>query len=169
MNKFNMGDKVKAISESCGWGGVKAGDLGIVEGVFGPEIKASFLGQKNWRCRAKDLELVALKWSIYNNDLPWEKLSNKQKGKLLLAEHSGVKFFKFGNITPAFSDDSQVYVAIKTEPVKPPPTMEDLFIADWKSLSSESDTTKDMMLEGYDATHILASQMIAKGWTKSCK
>jgi hypothetical protein len=89
-------------------------------------------------------------WSIYNNELKWFALSDKQKGEMLLAAHSGVKF-KWGLVTndkPVFDDSLSVYTA-----VKPEPTMEELFSADWALCYRSADGK-------------LSEQMIAKGWVK---
>jgi hypothetical protein len=102
-------------------------------------------------------ELVEPKWTIYNNDKAWQDLSDKQKGKLLLAGHNGITISMSNGIffKPAFSNGSAIYKAIKHETVKPEPTMEELFMADL----SECNTG---LLK-----HI-PEPMIAKGWTKSC-
>ena len=155
MSEFKVGDEVKAISKSFGWGVVKEGDLGIVQGLNGGEIQVNFPNQEHWSCLAKDLELAAPRWSIYNNDLPWEKLSDKQKGKLLLAAHSGVKFEGVVRNPPTFDCEKSPYTAIKPEPVKPEPTMAELFVADWPA----HDT---------GILDICADKMIAKGWNKPC-
>ena len=97
-------------------------------------------------------KLVPPKWSIYNNDLPWEKLSNKRKGKMLLAARSGVKFEGVVSNPPAFDCEKSPYTAIKPEP-EPEPTMAELFVADWN----------DCMGDFVES----AIQMIAKGWAKS--
>ena len=73
----------------------------------------------------------------------------------MLAAYDGVKFFDFDNINPSFLVYSQVYTAIKPEPVKPEPTMAALFVVDWN----------DCMGDFGDS----AIQMIAKGWNKPCK
>ena len=99
------------------------------------------------------IELVAPKWSIYNNDLPWEKLSNKQKGKMLLAAHSGVKFEGVMSNPPAFDCEKSPYTAVKPEPVKP--AMAELFVLDW----AEQDSLYKINV---------ANHMIAIGWNKPC-
>tara|TARA_R110000822_G_scaffold122911_2_gene257204 strand:- start:7 stop:516 length:510 start_codon:yes stop_codon:yes gene_type:complete len=169
MSTFKAGDNVKAISKSFGWGFVKEGDLGVVKLFNGSQISVDFPNQHGWKCFAKDLELVghfeceitvlAPKWSIYNNDLPWEKLSNKQKGKLLLAAHAKMKFTCnnldiYGDV--CFNYNYAVYKAIKPEPVKPEPTMAELFDADADSF----DFRRSLEFPEF---------MIAKGWNKPCK
>ena len=149
MSKFKAGDKIVRVKQDAPWA-----PIGYETTVLkGDKYKDSDSGCKT--CIADDYwELVAPKWSIYNNDLPWEKLSNKQKGKMLLAAHEKISFCGCGHESPIFNLDSQVYVAIKPEPVKP--TMEELFIADWKKFSTGSLSE-------------LAPQMIAIGWNKPCK
>jgi hypothetical protein len=163
MSEFKVGDEVIIIRKTSGYlGKLKVGDSAKIDCFFfdnaGQKISARMTFDSNSISCYHNLENIKLakpKWSIYNNGLPWEKLSNKQKGKLLLAAHSGVKFFKFYNITPTFSDYSHVYTAIKPEPVKPEPTMEELFVADWEECASLIRT--------------FPKRMIAKGWTKPCK
>ena len=107
-------------------------------------------------------ELAKPKWSIYNNYLPWEKLSDKQKGEMLLAELDGIPMNmiakslsggdSFISCEEIDSSESVVYRA-RTEPVKPKPTMAELFIADWKE---------------FGVGLFIAPYMIAKGWAKPC-
>ena len=91
------------------------------------------------------------KWTIYNNTLTWEQLSDKKKGKFLLAAHSGVNIggrgFRYLVNPVQFVDPTRAYFAIKPTPVKPTLTMTRLFEHDW-----------------YDC--LCADQMIAKGWKK---
>ena len=92
-------------------------------------------------------EMMALlkpKWTIYNNELKWSALSDKQKGKMLLATHSGVLFG--GTKKPIFNNSNHPYKA-----VKPKPTMAELFLADWLSTSGVSGCGR-------------SEQMITKGW-----
>ena len=160
MRAFKAGDKVKVTASNkvlrkhlCN-PKIKFGSIHTVTSVT---LLGSFvLDNLDSRFVKPDfIKLAYPKWSIYNNDLPWKKLSNKQKGKLLLAAYDGVKFFDFDNITPSFLVYSQVYTAIKPEPVKPEPTMAALFVVDWN----------DCMGDFGDS----AIQMIAKGWNKPCK
>lgn len=90
------------------------------------------------------MKLLNPKWTIYNNELKWSELSDKQKGKMLLAAHGGVLFG--GTAKPTFNNTGHPYQA-----VKPKPTMAELFLADWLSTSGDS---------GY------SEQMITKGWVK---
>ena len=90
------------------------------------------------------------KWTIYNNTLPWLSLSNKQKGKILLAHNEGLQIKKVNMKydTRLFKNRDAVYQVINT--VKPEPTMEELFMIDIMGC-----TWND-----------LASTIIAKGWVK---
>jgi hypothetical protein len=96
------------------------------------------------------------KWTIYNNTLPWSDLSDKQKGKLLLAAHAKIRFTcneldVFGDV--AFNNEGVIYKAQYIKPVKPEPTMAELFKDDWfECLSS-----------GRGEQH---EKMILKGWVK---
>ena len=165
MSEFKAGDKIiitENPTSNCK-SKLKVGDTAKIDSFYFDN-----LGQKvsaKMTCDAhkigcffnlSKIKLANPKWSIYNNDLPWEKLSNKQKGKLLLAAHSGVKFFKFKDVKPEFLWDRHVYVAIKPEPVKPEPTMAELFIADWPARDT-------------GILDVCADKMIAKGWAKPCK
>jgi hypothetical protein len=97
-------------------------------------------------------------WTIYNNTQPWSELSDKQKGKLLLAAHSNLTI-SVGNIglifKPAFDDGNMVYQVKKPKPVKPEPTMEELFLIDWQECLCVGGKQEQ--------------KMIAKGWAKPCK
>jgi hypothetical protein len=90
------------------------------------------------------------KWTIYNNTLPWSDLSDKQKGKLLLANHSGIRIEGVGFLSIAipvkFECNIIVYFA-----VKPEPTMAELFKDDWF----------ECLISGRGEQH---EKMIAKGW-----
>jgi hypothetical protein len=92
-------------------------------------------------------------WSIYNNKKKWSDLSDKQKGKLLLGEHSGLKF-TIDNVPfdfVSFSADDFVYKAV--EPVKPEPTMAEMFDGDWKECFLGDPATFN-------------ERMVDKGWKK---
>ena len=54
MAKFKKGDRVRAINASCGWGGVKKGDIGVVV----DEHLADFPDHKMWSYEDGDLELI---------------------------------------------------------------------------------------------------------------
>ena len=160
MNKFKVGDNVevtasnKALRKHLCNPKIKLGSSHVVAGLSlrGEALLDDLV---YGYVKPEFINLVAPKWSIYNNDLPWEKLSNKQKGKMLLAAHSGVKFEGVVSNPPAFDCEKSPYTAIKPEPAKPEPTMEELFMADWKECGV--------------GLEYLAPDMVAKGWTKPCK
>ena len=59
MSEFRVGDEVKAVSASYGWGPVTKGDIGHVLSIDSSgELQVDFPAQKNWFCREHDLELV---------------------------------------------------------------------------------------------------------------
>jgi hypothetical protein len=92
------------------------------------------------------------KWTIYNNTLPWSELSDKQKGKMLLANHSGIEIKGVGILSlqkpVKFNVDTFIYFA-----KKPERTMAELFALDIMSSS------------GFLTTHDI-NDLIAKGWVK---
>jgi hypothetical protein len=95
------------------------------------------------------------KWTIYNNTLPWSELSDKQKGKMLLAAHSGVLFKMHSNgqilDSVRFITNETIYQGV--EPAKPKLTMAELFKADWF----------ECLISGRGEQH---EKMISKGWVK---
>ena len=161
MSKFKAGDKVQVTASnailrghSCNENIKSGGEYSITDVCHRGEFLLN-----NLDCGYVDSSMIKLsapKWSIYNNDLPWEKLSSKQKGKLLLAAHSNIKFINFGCHQPTFNSEVNVYKAIKPEPAKPEPTMEELFDGDWKECFLGDPATFN-------------KRMIVKGWTKPCK
>ena len=161
MNEFKVGDEVVINLLTGGYSGkLKVGSVAII-GEFSTKLPfVKMVGELNIMCCWHNLANIkhAEKWSIYNNTLPWSELSDKQKGKLLLGRHTKLRFtvgsYDFDNVL--FDDASLIYKAIKPEQVKPEPTMAELFTSDWKEFST------GLLSE-------LAPQMIAKGWTKTCK
>jgi hypothetical protein len=152
MRKFKVGDEIVRVSVDTSWAHIG--------------YKATVLENYEYLCKDGEYtpindgqwELVKPKWTIYNNDKAWQDLSDKQKGKLLLAAHAKIIFTcneldVYGDVQ--FNNEGAIYKAIKPEPVKPKPTMAELFMAD----VSECNTG---LLK-----HI-PEPMIAKGWTKSC-
>jgi hypothetical protein len=93
------------------------------------------------------MQLLKPEWTIYNNTLPWSQLSDKQKGKMLLAQNNKLKFesFTLSGPTMPFSK-GWVYVV-----EKPEATMEELFHSDFYGLGANGS---------------IAEQMVAKGWVK---
>lgn len=57
---FKVGDKVKAVKASRGWGMVKKGDKGFITGVIHETYFVDFPKQKGWKASAEDLELVKI-------------------------------------------------------------------------------------------------------------
>ena len=148
MNNFKVGDKVVITSETMGYRGVfHVGDTGVVDKVHSNGKFVSLSSDASNNCvwhRTTKIKLLKPKWTIYNNELKWSELSDKQKGKMLLAAHSGLLFG--GTTKPTFNNNSHPYQA-----VKPTPTMAELFLADWLSTSGDSGCSQ---------------QMIDKGWVK---
>jgi hypothetical protein len=98
-----------------------------------------------------DMLKLAPKWSIYINTLPWKNLSDKQKGKMLLGNHSGV-MFTANNVSLSntrFIAADTVYRAIKPAKLAKP-TMETVFSNDWFNECGQS-----------------PKNMVAIGWSKS--
>ena len=162
MNEFNVGDEVKVVEITLAYAGnLKVCDTAIIKKFqINQNRFVMLVGDDSNECCWHDvnnIELVKPKWSIYNNTLPWSELSDKQKGKLLLAGHNGITISMKNGIffKPAFDDGSAIYKAIKPETAKPEPTMAELFLIDWQ----------DCLCVGGKQEQ----NMIAKGWTKPCK
>jgi hypothetical protein len=167
MNEFKVGDEVVINLLTGGYSGkLKVGSVATI-GKF--STKTSFVkmvGELNIMCCWHNLANIkhAEKWSIYNNTLPWSQLSDKQKGKLLLANINDIAICMvakslrgdetFINNVEIDKGDVCVYRA-QPKPVKPEPTMAELFKKDWRDL---------LCVDGK-----FEQQMIAKGWTKTCK
>jgi hypothetical protein len=164
MSECKMGKKVKILRITGGYRGkFNVGDVTVIK-------EFQYSGSEFVRMEDDDnildswhninnIELVKPKWTIYNNDKAWQDLSDKQKGKMLLAAHGKYKFTcdKIAlYATVRFENLHGIYKAIKPEPVKPEPTMAELFVADWHE-------TDVHLLKDF------SEHMIAKGWTKSCK
>ena len=168
MSEFKVGDEVRIIRKTSGYAGkLRVGDSAKIDCFFfdnaGQKISARMTCDSNSISCYHNLENIKLakpKWSIYNNDLPWEKLSNKQKGKILVADNDGIEIQGHGFLSLAmpvrFDITSIAYFAVKPEPAKPEPTMEELFDGDWKECFLGDPATFN-------------KRMIVKGWTKPCK
>ena len=157
MKGFKVGDKVVINLLTGGYSGkLKAGSVAII-GEFSTKLPfVKMVGELNIMCCWHNLANIkhAEKWSIYNNTLPWSELSDKQKGKLLVADNRGLIFNGFTiKIRPSFSYYNSVYAVTKTKLVKPEPTMAELFKKDWYDCFCDEDKYE---------------QMISKGWTKPC-
>jgi hypothetical protein len=168
MSKFKLGSKVKVIEITLAYnGGLKVGDIAAIQEFQSSHNRfVRLIGDDSNACSWHDvnnIELVEPKWTIYNNTLPWSDLSDKQKGKLLLAKLNGialcivVKSLQGGdtfidNIGIIHSRGQCVYRA-QLEPVKPEPTTAELFFTDWH------ETDVHLVKE-------FSEYMIGKGWVK---
>jgi hypothetical protein len=160
MNEFKVGDEVKVVEITLAYAGnLKVGDTAIIKKFqINQNRFVMLVGDDSNECCWHDvnnIELVKPKWTIYNNTQPWSQLSDKQKGKLLLASHSKIKFTcnkVYVSWDVAFNNKGGIYIAL--EPVKPEPTMAELFKKDWYDCFCDEDKYE---------------QMIAKGWNKPCK
>ena len=148
MSTFKAGDNIVRVKQGASWAPIGYETTVLKNGKYKDSDSSckTDIVDEFW-------ELVAPKWSIYNNDLPWEKLSNKQKGKMLLAAHSGVKFEGVVSNPPAFDCEKSPYTAVKPEP-ETEPTMAELFLIDWQDCEFSLQRAIDCM--------------IAMGWAKSC-
>jgi hypothetical protein len=154
MNKFKVGDEIVRVNTKAGWAHIGY-TATVLEGhqYLGKDFCVKRIFGHQWELVQ---EAAKPKWTIYNNTLPWGRLTNVKKGELLLAAHAKIKFTcnkldVYGDV--AFNNEGGIYNAQYIEPVKPEPTMEELFVADWVESS-----TGDL--------HKFADRMIVKGWTK---
>jgi hypothetical protein len=159
MSKFKIGDDVVIDLLTGGYSGkLKVGSVAII-GEFSINRRfARMVGELDIEGGWHNLANIkhAEKWSIYNNTLPWSQLSDKQKGKLLVADNNGIRFHFFSaNGRPKFNICNEVYTAVEPKPVKPEPTMAELFDRDWKECFLGDPATFN-------------ERMIAKGWNKPC-
>jgi hypothetical protein len=150
MSKFKVGDEVRIIKDTAGYvGKLRIGDIAIIS-EFNNTNRSAIMNTETGLCSCfhdlENIELVKPKWTIYNNTLPWKELSDKQKGKMLLAAHDGKSF---GTHKAVFKNPDHSYQAVKSKP-----TMEELFLADWKECCPFSVET-------------FADKIIAKGWAKT--
>jgi hypothetical protein len=159
MSKLKVGNKVEITGRTSGYVGIfKIGGTAEIK-EFNPTTGkyVRLVGDNSSSCNwhhIDKIKLVKTKWTIYNNTLPWSELSDKQKGKMLLARHCDNLFVSdFSDVAfcPKFIDSIEIIKA-----VKPESTMEELFIADINS----------MPLCGYVKA---ANYMIAKGWVKNAR
>ena len=157
MSKFKVGDNIVRINDAVY--GQRAGFKAIVDANYCYESPNSV------RCKVIDenWELSKPKWTIYNNTLPWSHLSDKQKGKLLLAKLNDIALCvvvkslsgdeNFINNIEIIDNRGECVYRAQPKPVKPEPTMAELFIADWHEAN----------------VHLVkefSEYMIAKGWVK---
>jgi hypothetical protein len=163
MSDFKIGDRVVITGKTYGYQGcLEVGDTAHILYFYtreGKNVSASMVVDRGASSCFHNLDNIELKpkWAIYNNTLPWAELSDKQKGKFLLASHEGVRMSYLGVLleSPSFKSgelvNTSVYIAI--ELVKSEPTLAEMFISDWKQ--KESIYKKDV-----------AEHMIARGWKK---
>ena len=163
MSKFKAGDEIVIVKKTRGYvGNLKVGDTAVVDELyFNPISKvktsARMLCDKNKECcfhLLENIELLKPKWTIYNNTLQWSELSDKQKGKMLLARYRENLFTSNHTAYAGYADFScseTIYKAV--EPVKPEPTMAELFDADANSFDFR---------RSFDFPEF----MITKGWVK---
>ena len=158
MKEFNVGEEVKVVEITLAYAGnLKVGDTAIIKKFqMNKNRFVMLVGDDSNLCCWHDInniELVKPKWTIYNNEKAWQDLSDKQKGKLLLAAHAKMLFYGFGIELPSFKYSNVVYkVEELTKPEKKKSLgMGELFTIDWFDGGQNSD------------------YMIAKGWAKSCK
>jgi hypothetical protein len=157
MSKFKLGSKVKVIEITLSYnGGLKVGDIAAIQEFQSSHNRfVRLIGDDSNACSWHDvnnIELVEPKWTIYNNTLPWSDLSDKQKGKLLLAAHARVEIIGLGMLSipkpVVFNCGIIAYQA-----VKPEPTTAELFFTDWH------ETDVHLVKE-------FSEYMIGKGWVK---
>jgi hypothetical protein len=55
---MEKGDRVKAISQSCGWGGVKIGDIGTITSQNGNSLIIDFPNHHSWSGCPENVELL---------------------------------------------------------------------------------------------------------------
>ncbi len=157
MNKFKVGDEIVRVNTKASWAHIGY-TATVLEGhqYLGKDFCVKRIFDHQWELVQ---EAAKPKWTIYNNTLPWSQLSDKKKGKLLLAAHAKIRFTcdkldVFGDV--AFNNEGGIYNAQYIELVKPEPTMAVLFNSD----SVDFDFRRSTDFPEY---------MIAKGWTKTCK
>jgi hypothetical protein len=159
MSEFNKGDRVlvnsrnPTASKLIQIGDIRTVTDTCVDMVRLDNILTGWLFHSNIELVPEDIKP---KWSIYNNTLPWGRLTNVKKGELLVADNNGIRFHCFSaNGRPKFNICNEVYTAVEPKPVKPEPTMAELFDGDWKECFLGDPATFN-------------ERMIAKGWTKPC-
>ena len=149
MSKFKENDNIERACNDAKWA-----RIGFKAVVLKGNLYLDALGGIN-EILDEYWKLVKPKWTIYNNVIPWSKLTNVKKGKLLLAGNEGVEITLDGDIVndAAFKCKKGVYKAIKPEPVKPESKMANLLMVD--------------LSQCHDGD--LISHLINRGWNKPCK
>jgi hypothetical protein len=158
MSKFKVGNKIVVNARTRTLNNeIKIGDIRTVTDTQSNGVQLDSIAD-GW-VHDVDIELASKiikpKWSIYNNTLPWSKLSDKKKRRLLLANNNGLIFNGFTiNSRPNFSYYNSVHAVRKCESVEPEPTMAELFDADAGSFDFRGSVE-------------FPEHMISKGWSKS--
>lgn len=111
--KFNVGDKVRGIGQSDGWGNVKRGDIGVVKVVNSPSIyTVNFPNQSDWTGNEKCFELVTEENPISKFKVGDKVIINRHPtNKTGYSEGWGVKH---GVITEIDSNLTQPYTVANT-------------------------------------------------------
>jgi len=156
MSKFKIGDRVLVTGRNSTLNeNVKIGDTRIVTATQSDGAQLDDICD-GW---VHDVDLSS-KWTIYNNTITWEQLSDKKKGKLLLAEHDKeiIKMVAASScgqypFLHSIKIDSSKPIVYRAAPAKAAPTMEELFISDLQ------DTVSNLLRD-------FSKHMIAKGWKK---
>ena len=158
MSRFKKGDRVLVTGENATLNeNFKIGNTHIVTATKSASVQLDDICN-GW---VNDVDLWS-RWTIYNNAEAWSELSDKKKGKFLLAEQnkeiikmvatSSCGRYPFFHSIKIDSSKPIVYRAAPA-PVKPEPTMEELFASDW-GICSDS------------GMYNVFNKMIAKGWKK---
>jgi hypothetical protein len=168
MSDFKIGDRVVITGKTYGYQGcLKVGDTAHIAEFYssgGKHVSAKMVcdGWGDSCFHVLDRIKLKPKWTIYNNTLPWSELSDKQKGKLLVANINDVAICMVVKslrgddtfINNVKIDNSSVCVyRAQPKPVKPEPTMTELFDGDWKECFLGDPSTFN-------------ERMVDKGWKK---
>ena len=156
MSRFKKGDRVLVTGRNSTLNeNVKIGDTRIVTATQSDGVQLDDICD-GW---VHDVDLWS-RWTIYNNTLTWEQLSDKKKGKFLLAEHNKeiIKMVATSlggqNVfLHSVKIDSSKPIVYRAAPAKAKPTMEELFASDWRICSDSG-------------MYNMWAKMIAKGWKK---
>jgi hypothetical protein len=149
MRKFKVGDEIVRVDTKASWAHIGY-TAAVLEGYqyLGKDFCVKRIFDHQWELVQ---EAAKSKWTIYNNTLPWSDLSDKKKGKLMVAAHAKIRFTcnkldVFGDV--AFNEEGGIYKAQYIEPVKPEPTMEEKFNAAWERLNTRLSIAEQMINKG---------------------
>ena len=122
MKEFKVGKRVVVTASNeelrgylCN-GKIKNGGSHKITGTKGMNNECHLDSMTCGWVRHDMIKLATPKWSIYTNDIQWRDLSNKQKGKMLLAGHGAMEFTINGDAPikfPSFNNKFAVYKAVK--------------------------------------------------------